>query len=115
MTRGQTVLLLVQVIFAAGLFWSCFCRLALTDRRTVREIRWAIWLEGVAAGVVLGAPILPLLVPELLGRGPWRWQVGGTPTWAWALLLIAAALVQFSTARHWRRGVPPDFREGESP
>lgn len=106
----HTLLVAAQMAFAAGLAWSCFCRLVRTDARTEREIRWAIWLQGVAAGLVLGAPILPLLVPELLGHGHFKWQPWSTPVWVYVVLLISAALMQWTTAKFWRDGPPASFQ-----
>lgn len=94
----------LQMLMAAGLMYSCFCRLVRTDDNTIREVRLAIWFEAVAAGMVMGAPVLPALVPEI------TWQVGTTPRWIWLALLIAATLVQLATSRYWRDGVPHDFQ-----
>lgn len=104
------VLLVLQVVLAAMLAWSCFCRLVKTDHETVREIRLAIWFEAVAAGLVMAAPALPALVPQLLGTGLLRWEPGETPTWIWLVLLAAATGMQLVTARYWRHGTPTDFR-----
>jgi membrane protease YdiL (CAAX protease family) len=106
------LLLLIQIAGAAGLFWSCFCRLVKTDAETIREIRWAIWFESVAAALVIGAPFLPLLVPELYGEDLFRWQPYTTPKWIWVLLLLAATIMQLVTAKFWRRGPPSDFQRG---
>ena len=110
MTRPQILLLLVQTLFAAALLWSCFCRVVKTNAETIREIRWCIVLEACAAGMVLGAPVLPLLIPEFAGRGVFRWQPWTTPAWVWVLLLIAATLMQLVTAKFWRNSPPPDFQ-----
>lgn len=96
--------LMLQAAFAAALAWSCFCRLVKTDSRTVREILLAIWFEGLAAGFVMLAPVMPLLWPAHC-----HWPAWSTPTWIWLLLLLAAGLVQIATARYWRDGVPDDF------
>lgn len=100
----DTALLLLQSAFAAALAWSCFCRLVKMDETTVPEIGLAIWFEGLAAGLVLAAPVMPLLWPELC-----RWTAWTTPPLIWISLVLAAALVQIATARYWRDGVPPDF------
>lgn len=101
----QWALLILQSALAAGLAYSCFCRLVLTDSRTVREVRWAITYEAAAAMFLLGAPILPLIYPFL------DWEPFTTPTIAWVFLLLGALLIQAATARHWRNGQPPDFLE----
>lgn len=110
MSRTHIVLVIVQKAFALALMYACFCRVVKTNAETIREIRWAIWLEGVAAGLVFGAPVLPELVYQFRGTGTFFWQPGHTPVWIYVLLLIAAALVQFSTARFWRYGPPCDFQ-----
>jgi hypothetical protein len=111
MPLSKTILLLVQIAFGVGLFYTCFCRLTKTDSSTRREIRWAIVLEAAAGGLVAGAPLLPILVPELNGRGALQWRAWSTPTWVWVLVLMAATVLQLSTARYWRGGVPRDFQE----
>lgn len=115
MSYADALLLGVQFVFAAGLFWSCFCRLVKTNAETIREIRLAIWLESVAAALVMGAPILPLVMPaEFLGHGLVRWQPWTTPAWVWVVLLVAATLMQLVTAKFWRNAPPPDFQRGGS-
>ncbi len=99
------VLMVVQVALASLLAWTCFCRLALTSARTLREIRWSIWFLGTVAGLVLGAPLLPLL------DAAFTWPPGTTPAAIWLLLLLAIVMVQVSTSRHWRHGTPPSFRK----
>lgn len=96
--------LIIQALFSVALAWSCFCRLVRTDDQTIREIRLAIWLEGVAAMLLLVAPFLPLLP-----RQDFNWPAFTTPEWAWLFLLIAATLVQVATAKHWKHGVPTPF------
>jgi hypothetical protein len=103
-------LLVLQFALGCALFYSCFCRLTKTNADTVREIRWAILLEAVAAGLVAGAPLLPLMVPQLHGTSPLQWMPWTTPWWIWLVLLLAATLVQLATARYWRFNVPEDFQ-----
>lgn len=101
----MTVLVLGQMVFAAALFYACFCRLVRVDIETHREIRLAFWFLGVAALLVMGAPVLPMLVPEI----PWKpWT---TPTWIWLELLVAAAVTQLSTSKYWNDGVPKAFQK----
>lgn len=97
-----TLFLLVQFALSAMLMWSCFCRLVKTDADTHREIRWAIAFEGLAAGLVLGAPFLPLLMHEA------KWRAWTTPGWVWLTLLLAVTLVQIVTARYWQSGKAPE-------
>lgn len=96
------VLLMLQALFAAVLMWSCLCRLVQTDMYTLREVRWAIWFEGVAAGLVFGAPALPMLIPEQA-----HWQRGTTPTGIWLILLVAMTMMQVVTAKFWASGIVP--------
>ncbi len=106
----KAALLCLQMLAAAALAWSCFCRLVRTDVETIREIRLSVWFEAVAAGLVLAAPVLPLLVPQLNGAGMWRWQPWTTPWWIWLALLLSATGMQLVTAQYWRHGTPQDFR-----
>lgn len=100
----MNALVLGQMLFAGALAWSCFCRLVRVDMDTHREIRLTIWFEGMVAGLVLGAPILPFLVPEI----PWApWT---TPKWIWLSLLVAATLIQLATSKYWKTGVPEHFK-----
>lgn len=99
-----TYLLILQTGYAAALAWTCFCRLVRTDDQTIREIRLAIWFEGVAALLVLLAPVLPILDPQTA-----KWQAWTTPIWVWLALLSSATLVQIATAKYWMDGVPACF------
>lgn len=110
MTIAKFILIVVQFTFAGLLLWSCFCRLTKTNEDTHREIRWSIVLEAIAAMLVLGAPLLPMLVPELEGRGAGRWRAWGTPTWIWLVLLVAASARELVTAKYWRHGAPSHFQ-----
>lgn len=96
------VLLMLQAVFAAVLMWSSLCRLVKTDKRTHREVRWAIWFEGVAGGFVFGAPLMPLLMPQQA-----HWRAWTTPTWVWLTLLLAVTLMQVVTAKFWATGTVP--------
>ena len=102
----SSVLLLLQMSLASALAWSCFCRLAKTSARTLREIRWAIWFLCIVAGLVLGAPVLPLL------DSAFTWPPLTTPLAVWLLLLLAIFIVQLATSKHWRAGAPGQFERG---
>lgn len=99
--------LLLQVVFAAALAWTCFCRLVKTSARTLREIRWSLCFLCIVAGVVLGAPFLPFM------DAAFAWPPLTTPLGVWLLLLLAIFCVQLSTSRHWRHGAPAAFERGE--
>ncbi len=92
----------VNVVLCAVLFWTCFCRLVRTDMQTRWEVR-----TGFA---VLGAVALALLL------APFGWMLpclpGGNPGWGQVWLLAAIVLVQGLTARFWRDQVPPHFQRG---
>lgn len=105
MTKLDAVLVVIQMVLAACLACSCFCRLVRTDCETIREIRMAIWFEAMAAGLVMGAPVIPWLVPEI------TWHPGTTPRWVWLVLLVSATAVQIVTARYWKSGVPSVFQK----
>lgn len=103
----DAMLLLLQAVLAFALAWTCFCRLVKTSHRTLREIRWAIWFLCIAAGIVLGAPVLPLLDPVF------TWPAFTTPAAVWLLLLAAILIVQVATSRHWAKGTPRQFERGD--
>jgi hypothetical protein len=106
----HTLLMILQMVFAGGLAWSCFCRLVWTDHETVREIRWAIWLQCVTSALACWAPILPALVPELHGAGEFRWLPGYTPIWIYTAVVVSTTVMQLVTAQYWRHGPPGDFQ-----
>lgn len=95
-----------QMAMAGALFYSCFCRLCKTNAFTIREVRWALWFESVAAAWVFMAPVLPLAMPEL------NWPAWTTPGWVWLCLLLAATLVQIAKARYWVDGVRESLQRG---
>lgn len=101
--KTQLVLLFLQVAFAAMLMWSCFCRLVKTNAGTYREVRWAILLELIAAGMLLGAPFMPWLMPREVD-----WAPLSTPMWVWVAMLAAALVMQLVTARYWANGEAPE-------
>lgn len=93
-------LLVLYHLSLAALLFSCFCRVAVTDKtNTRRVIRWGFSWLGVFALACLIAP--------------WLW--GFAPTWPVTGLITAMAAVQISTAKYWRHGVPLDFHIGKHP
>lgn len=100
----MNAVVLAQMTIAGALAWSCFCRLVRVDLDTNREIRWCIVFLAVVAGLVGGAPILPILMPNEITWAPWT-----TPTWVWLELLLATTLMQMSASKYWRAGVPAPF------
>jgi hypothetical protein len=101
------VLLVLQLSMALVLCWSCLCRATKTNGDTRREVRWAMVFEGAAAGLLLGAPFLPALMPEFF-----EWEVGTTPVAIWMILLVSILTVQLVTAKYWQQGVPERFQVG---
>lgn len=101
------LLLIVQLVLAAMLMWTCFCRSVKTDRDTHREVRWAILFEGIAAGLVFGAPLMPVLMPPVNGNWSPDWPAWTTPVGVWLVLLGAVTLVQIVTAKYWAQGQAP--------
>lgn len=99
-----------QAIAAAALAWSCFCRLVRTDHDTIREVRLAIWFQAVTACLLVGAPVIPLLVPELSHA----WKPWTTPRWIYLAGLASATVMQIVTARYWGDGVPTRFQKSGS-
>lgn len=93
------VYLTIQLLLAAAVLWASFCRLVHTSSETAREIRWAFFFEFVAAGFVLGAPVLPVLMPDLSLWKPWT-----TPRWVWTALLGSMCVSNLATARYWLTG-----------
>ncbi|HYE70958.1 MAG TPA: hypothetical protein VD932_05470 [Aquabacterium sp.] len=98
-------LAMVQMAMAAFLAWSCFCRVTKTNGDTRREVRWAMCFEGIAVGVVGGAPIMPWLMPR-----HFDYPLFTTPVLAWLVLLLSILVVQAVTAKHWAAGVPSVFQ-----
>ena len=74
------------------LLWSGYCRAVRMTGRTRRDIRLAFWSLSVAAAAALSAPLR-----------------GWSPDWPTTALLLAIVAVQYTTALHWRAGVPESF------
>lgn len=93
------LLLVAQLLLAAALMWSCFCRMVRTDHDTAREIRWAFLFHFIAAGFAFSAPWLPLVMPDV-----GYWKPGSTPRWVWVALLGSMSVVELATAKLWLQG-----------
>ena len=74
------------------LLWSSYCRAVKMSGRTRRDIRLAFWSLVIATAGVASAPLR-----------------GWTPDWPTTALLLAIVAVQYTTALHWRHGVPESF------
>lgn len=104
------IMLVLQVLMAMVLAWSCLCRATKTNGDTRREVRWAMTFEGVAVGLLGGAPFLPVLMPAdtqaIANYFHTAWPPGHTPLAIWILFLVSIFGVQLATAKYWRDGVP---------
>ncbi len=93
----------LHLLLSAVLFWTCFCRqFKFTATHTRPDVRWAFVLLSMAALVIAIAPYAHALWPDLAEPYKVRWPD--------LLLLAGIVAVQAVTARHWRGGVPRDFR-----
>lgn len=100
--------LLLQVVSCSAIVWCCICRLALIDKETIPEIRHVVWFLGSVAVLSLGSPIFPWLDPVLF-----TWEPLSTPHWVYVALVVAFAMLQVSTSRHWRQGLPRCYVRSE--
>jgi hypothetical protein len=91
----HTLLLVLHTVFAAGLWWSCFCRATRMSKATRWEIRAVFWALG-------GAALFAGFAPFLFGEQAELTDV---------LLLGAFLLVQWVTGRYWQRGTPREFEQ----
>lgn len=90
-----TALLVLHTLFAAGLWWSCFCRAVRMSKATRWQIR-AVFTALAAAALFAG--VSPFL---------WRAQAELNDV----LLLGAFLLVQWVTGYYWKRGSPREFEQ----
>jgi hypothetical protein len=86
------MMIAVHTVLSLALLWSGYCRAIRMNHTTRRDIRLAFWALSVAAAAVASAPL----------RG---WM----PDWPTEALLLAVVAVQYTTALHWRAGVPDSF------
>lgn len=103
----MTDLVLVQMLLAGFVLYTCFCRLVFTQVCTSCVLRSAIIFKAAAAALVMGAPVWPLIHPHRATWEPWS-----TPVWAWIALLTALAFMQWVTSRHWGPGGPAPMKPG---
>lgn len=97
-----TLMAALNLVLAAALFWTCFCRQARSTERTTRpEIRRAFWLLSVAALCVGLSPWGHSMWPDIFQYRAITFVDLG--------LLGATLYVQAVTARYWRRGPPVQF------
>lgn len=81
--------------FSLTLVYSCFCRASFTSKaNTRRDIRWAFTCLGVVSLMCVLGPL-------------WGYAPDGLSV----ALIGAMAVVQLTTALHWRQGVPEKFRK----
>lgn len=91
------MMIAINTLLCAALFYTCFCRLVRTSRDTERGVRLAFCVLASAAAFCLAAPFIPWLAYKPQG-----------PT---LVIEGAMALVQAITARYWRDGVPCHFQK----
>lgn len=94
----------LQLALSLAVFVICFCRLVKTDARTVSAVVLAFWFMSMSALLLVGAPFLPLLLPDEC-----PWPVGTTPVWVYLIFMTSTLGVIGATAVHWRLGVPTIF------
>jgi len=86
------MMLALHTLLCVALLWSGYCRAIRMNHTTRRDIRLAFWSLSVAAAAALSAPFR-----------------GWSPDWPTEALLLAIVAVQYTTALHWRHGVPESF------
>lgn len=89
-----TLILFAHIASALVVMYACFCRLSKTTIDTYATVRFAIWMMGSVAAIVLAAPFL------------WGWL----PDIFHVVLLGAIGFLQVITSRQWRHGVPDRFQ-----
>lgn len=97
----KDALLVAHLILCAMLIFTVFCRAVRTDHTVRLDVRFAFFCMGIVACLGIPAPLI--------------WSF--TPTPFSVLLLAGIVLVQLTTSRHWKDGVPysfykPDCRPG---
>lgn len=85
-------LLIAHEAACALLFFSVFCRMSKTTRRTRASIRLAFWLLGTVAALGMAWPL-----------------VGWPLPWFGVLLALAIVQVQWVTSHFWSVGTPWQF------
>lgn len=90
---------IAHLVLCAALFWSVFCRSVASSEKVAPGIRFAFWCLGSVSLFGIAAP--------------WAWAF--TPSGFSLSLLAAIVLVQLTTARHWAKGVPPEFLNRPAP
>lgn len=90
---SSCLLLLAHELLCIVLFWSVFCRSALTcGQRTKLSVRISLLILGAAALAAMAAPLY-----------------GWHPDMVSLFLLIAYDIMQVTAAELWRAGVPQPF------
>ena len=97
----------LHVVLCLLLWFSVFHRASKTCATTTRlDIRLAFFSLSAAALTLVLAPWGCVVMPEVFE--PY------TVTWQSLILLASVDAVQFTTARHWREGVPKKFLKEQS-
>lgn len=96
---GNMILLAVYFTGCGAIFFTSFCRLAMTDHTTRLEVRVFLWLLSLFAASSVAVTLL-------YGYIPHRYHV-------FAVMVILT--FQLSTTHRWREGVPRAYRPIEDP
>ncbi len=93
------VMLALHEIFSFILFYSCFCRSLKMSIETLLEIRLAFWALSITSIASMFAP----------------WLYNWIPDWLSMSYLVSITIVQLTTARNWRTGMPLQFDKRTHP
>lgn len=88
----MNTLLIAHEVACLLLFFTVFCRMQKTNRRTRAAIRMSFWGLGTVAALGMA------------------WPVMGWPlAWFGVVLAVAIVQVQWVTSHYWAGGVPGQF------
>ena len=94
----MNTLLIAHEAVCLALFFSVFCRMHMTTRRTRTAIRLSFWVLGTVAALGMAWPFTSWPLP-----------------WFGVLLALAIVQVQWVTSHYWRGGVPRSFTTEGNP
>lgn len=90
----MTITTVVYLLSAITVFYTSFCRLTKTTHQTIASVRFGVW------------SLASVSMASLMYFALWGWE----PDAVHAGIFSAIAIVQLSTRRVWRHGVPTQFR-----
>ncbi|MCT6720027.1 hypothetical protein [Acidovorax sp. K2F] len=91
----MSTLLIAHEVACLLLFFTVFCRMQKTNRRTRAAIRLSFWALGTVAALGMAWPLMGWPLP-----------------WFGVLLSLAIVQVQWVTSHYWSGGVPGGFNKG---